>query len=237
MEQDVGMDNRIIVIHMGPVILLSIILWGCSRGEPTRAVEQNQAPAINVAIDAQTPALPTSAQTAVDAHRDKKPDIIKGGEVCEGYLLKKITKEKAEDGRQVKLEAFNTGDEALSPDLKEWLETKDKQTLVVFKLRNTEKEALILGSYNTKATGIASNFQNWYVRLGSHSLEFLSLSEDPRLIFWDRNGLLNYYVITYGSKFLENRDWENLTLNLLRYRVSPNGESQLVSEERNMRCE
>ncbi len=89
----------------------------------------------------------------------------------------------------------------------------------------------------SSTTGIASNFQNWHIRLDNHSVEFLSLSENPKLIFWDKNGLLDYYSITYGGKFLDNKDWDNLTLDLLRYRINFNGESQLLSEEQDVRRE
>jgi len=133
------------------------------------------------------------------------------------------------------LKALNA-DAKTSPDLKKWLETRDEEKLVAVELRYKEKKALILGSANLGATGIASNFQNWYVRFDEHSVEFLSLSEDPKLIFWDRSGLLNYYVVDYGSKFLEHRDWDKVAFDLLRHGVSPDGESRLVSEERNVRC-
>lgn len=218
-------------------VLLSFILWGCAGDEPARPAARDRAPALNVATNARAPERAPSTQAPADAQSNKTPTTIRGGEICESYLLKKISMERAGGGRAVKLEAIEGDGEHLSPGLKEWLETRDRRSLVAFELRHDGKQALVLGSQNTKATGIAANFQNWYVHLGSHHAEFLSLSEDPGLIFWDGNGLLNYYVITYGSKFLENRDWDNLTLDLLRYRVSPDGESQLVSEERNVRCE
>jgi hypothetical protein len=165
----------------------------------------------------------------------QKPVVIKGGEFCEGYLLKKVAKEKAEGSRMVLLKAFNA-DAKTSPDLKKWLETRDEKKLVAVELKYREKQAFILGSFNLGATGIASNFQNWHVRFDGRSVEFLSLSEDPKLIFWDSGGLLNYYVVSYGDEFLKGRDWDNVTLDLLRYRIGRDGEPRLVSEERDMRC-
>lgn len=215
------------------ISFLLFILWGCSTGESARLVEPSRTP---VAENSMPASIVVNAQTPIVAENNEKTVVIKGGEICEEYLLKKIAKEKAEGSRMVKLKSFNIDDETLSSNIKKWLETKDEEKLTAFELSNKDKKALILGSWNMAATGIASNFQNWYIHSDTYQTKFLSLSEDPRLIFWDKNGMLNYYSVTYGSKFLENKDWENLTLNLLQYKISPDGESQLVSEERNVKC-
>jgi hypothetical protein len=108
--------------------------------------------------------------------------------------------------------------------------------LVTYELRHKEKKVLLLRANVAGATGIASNFANWFIRFDNLSINFRSLSEDPKLIFLDKNGLLNYYSVDYGDKFLEKRDWDNLTLDLFRYRINPNGESELLSEEYNLMC-
>jgi hypothetical protein len=188
----------------------------------------------------------------------QKPFVIRGGELCEGYLLKKIAREQAKGSRMVKLKAkeplpvgmgrgaenspivrlsvFKTHNRALSASLEKWLKNEDVENLAAFRLDHKEKQALILGSTNIGATGIASNFQNWHIRLANHSIEFLSLSENPRLIFWDRRGQLNYYAIDYGDEFLKDRNWDNLTLDLRLFRISSDGEARLVSEEQDVRC-
>lgn len=229
------MENRNKVIRLMSIILSFFILWGCSRGELARSVEHSQTPA--VVGNGATPEVFRNGKTTNSAVNVQKPVLIKGGEICEDYLLQKITKEKAEGSRIAKLKAFNTNDETLSPDLKKWLETRDEKELVASELRHEEKKVLILGSTNTKATGIASNFQNWFIRFDSQSIEFLSLSENPELIFWDKDDLLNYYLVTYNAQFVENKDWDNLTLDLERYRINAEGKSQLVAEEQNVKCE
>ena len=188
----------------------------------------------------------------------QKPVVIRGGELCEGYLLKKIAREQAKGSRMVKLKAkeplpvgvgrgaenspivrlgvFETRNSALSASLEKWLKNEGIENLVAFRLQHKEKQALILGSTNISATGIASNFQNWHVRIANHSIEFLSLSENPRLIFWDRGGQLNYYAIDYGDEFLKDRNWDTLTLDLRLFRISSDGEARLVSEEQDVRC-
>jgi hypothetical protein len=188
----------------------------------------------------------------------QKPVVIRGGELCEGYLLKKIAHEQAKGSRMIKLKAkeslpvgmgrgaenspavrlsvFETRNRSLSESLEGWLRNEDIENLVVFRLQHKEKQALILGSTNISATGIASNFQNWHIRLANHSIEFLSLSENPRLIFWDRSGQLNYYAIDYGDEFLKDRNWGNLTLDLRLYKVGSDGKARLVREEQDVRC-
>lgn len=218
------------------MILLFSILWSCSRGESARLAEQSQTP--NVAGKSTPANVAVNAQTPVVVKGDEKPIVIKGGENCEEYLLKKIAKEKAEGSGTVKLKTFNTDDETLSPELKQWLQTSiHEEMLVAFELRHKEKKALILRANVAGATGIAANFENWFVQLDNHSINFRSLSKNPELIFWDKDGSLNYYSVDYGEKFLKNRDWDNLTEDLLRNKISLDGESQLISEERNVKCE
>jgi hypothetical protein len=188
----------------------------------------------------------------------QKPVVIRGGELCEGYLLKKIAREQAKGSRMIKLKAkeplpvgmgrgaedspiarlsvFKTRNGTLSASLEKWLEHEDIENLAASRLRHKEKQALILGSTNISATGIASNFQNWHIRLANHSVEILSLSENPGLIFWDGRGRLNYYAVDYGDEFLKDRNWDNLTLDLRLFRISSDGEARLVSEEQDVRC-
>ncbi len=209
-------------------MLLVFILWGCFRGEDARSVLRNQTP--DVVKNGTSPDVIENEQTI---------HLIKGGgEFCEDYLLKKVGKERAEGSRIVKLKAFNANDETLSSELKEWLQTSiHMEMLVTFKLQRKERNVLILRANVAGATGIASSFNNWYLQLDNQSIKFLSLSENPELIFWDKDGLLNYYSVKYTSEFIVNKDWDNVTFDLLRYSISPDGESQLVREERNVKCE
>lgn len=123
------------------IILLFFILWGCSQGEQVRLIEQSQTPNV---IGNGTPAnVAVSAQTPVVVESNEKPVVIEGGELCEEYLLRKIAKEKAEGSRIAKLKAFNTDDESLSPELKEWLQTSiHVEMLVTFELQRGEKKSL-----------------------------------------------------------------------------------------------
>lgn len=143
----------------------------------------------------------------------------------------------AEGNRIVKVRTFNAAAKTLSSDLKTWLAKIDDEKLAAYEVRSNDKSALLLGSTNPGATGIASNFQNWYLQLDNYSINIQSLSENPALFFWDKDGLLNYYSVDYGEKFLEDRDWDNLTLNLNRYRVGPDGTAQTISEERDVKCQ
>lgn len=181
-----------------------------------------------------------SNNTQITDKRKKQPIhfIKNGGELCENYLLKTIAKENF-DGNQVsKLKNFNPDDETLSPELREWLDTSiHLDMLVAFELRDKKNKALLLRANIAGATGIAANFTNWFIQLDNRSIIFRSLSENPKLIFRDRNGLINYYSIGYGEAFLQNRDWENLTVDLEQYRISSDGSTELVRDEQNVKCE
>jgi hypothetical protein len=184
--------------------------------------------------------LVASKSTQVNGDEHSRPVHFAkgGGKFCESYLLKKIAKEKAEGNRVVKLKNFNPDDETLSSNTKDWLEDMDEDRLVAFELRNKEMKALLLGSTNNRATGLASSLEFWRVEVGNTlSVIFVSFSENPKLVFWDKNGLLNYYSVVYSSEFMHNKDWENLTVDLNRYRISHDGSAQLVSAEQNVKCE
>jgi hypothetical protein len=56
-------------------------------------------------------------------------------------------------------------------------------------------------------------------------------------VFWDKDGLLNYYSVVYSDEFISDKDWDNLTMDLKLYRINADGSKQLVSEEENVKCE
>jgi hypothetical protein len=174
------------------------------------------------------------AAIAVNA---QKRVVIKGGKLCEKYLLRKVARDKAEGSRVVKLKAFDRHDENLPADVKKWLAIANEETLGVHELQSAGKRALVLNANHIHATGLAINLQYWFIKVANQPSEFLSQSENPNLIFWDRDGFLNYYAVDFSDEFLMNKDWNNVTLNLLRYRISSAGESQLVRKEANVKCE
>lgn len=192
-----------------------------------QSLEQKQPPAV---------VSTASSPQAVDKNQ-RIQHIGDGGEFCEKYLLKKAAREMAEGNQVVKFKTFNTTAKTLSSDLKLWLAKMDDEKLAAYEVQYKDKRALLLGSTNPGATGIAANFQNWYLQLDNYSVNFQSLSENPGLVFWGKDGLLNYYSVDYGEIFLEDRNWDNVTLNLNGYRVGPDGKAQTVSEERDVKCQ
>ena len=64
----------------------------------------------------------------------------------------------------MKHQAFGTADETLSPDIINWIETRDENDFTAIVLEHRGQKALLLGSTNTKATSIAANFRNWLIR-------------------------------------------------------------------------
>lgn len=222
------MENRGERLLLFTLITASLFIpSGCLQRELTHSLERKQPPA---AVSTASPPLTAEKGRAIQ-------HIADGGEFCEKYLLKKAAGEMAEGNRIVKVRTFNAAAKTLSSDLKTWLAKIDDEKLAAYEVRSNDKSALLLGSTNPGATGIASNFQNWYLQLDNYSINIQSLSENPALFFWDKDGLLNYYSVDYGEKFLEDRDWDNLTLNLNRYRVGPDGTAQTISEERDVKCQ
>jgi hypothetical protein len=230
MEQIIGAEltERSKTMRLSLIIFLAFIFWGCSEGEAARPVERSQTPA--VAGKGTPPNVIENSETI---------RLVKGGGgFCEDYLLKKVDEERAKDGHVVKLKAFNPDDETLSPELKEWLQTSIHiDMLATFELPHKEKNVLILRANVAGATGIGSSFRNWYIQLDNQSIKFLSLAENPRLIFWDKDDSLNYYSVEYTGEFIVNKNWDNVTFNLLRYRINSDGKPQLVSKEQNVKCE
>ena len=212
---------------MSALIILSVsVLCACSKGEASRSARRNQAPNIDASG---TP--PNTSES------DERTLLIKeGGKLCEAHLLDEVSKDKAEGNQLKTLKSFNRNDKLLSNDLRKWLEIANEETLSVHQLRYGQKKALLLSAIHIHATGLAINFQYWFISFENHHVEFLSQSKNPNLVFWDKGGTLNYFAIDFSDKFLDNKDWNNVTLNLLRYRIDAAGNSQLVSEERNVKC-
>lgn len=225
--------------------ILVLICFAISNN-PTKSVDASPSLESEITTSMSSVAKNEPAQFVVSSNTQVNEDdnnrpirfIKGGGENCEKYLLKKIAKEKAESNRMTKLKNFNLNDESLFPDVKKWLQNMREDILIAFELRNNEQKALLLSSTSYGATGLATNLENWHVEIGKiHSFTFWSFSKNPKLVFWDKDGLLNYYSVVYSDEFISNKDWENLTVDLERYRISFDGKAQLVSEEGNVKCE
>jgi len=221
------------------MVLLTVFLWyGCpdrnsvnsfSSPSPSRTVESVDLVMANSPSPSPSPSpVPTRSQAKITS--------IKGGPICQDYILQKVAKEKTSASKLARLRSFNTKDKTLSQDLVKWLETADDRKLAVFELRSGDKKALILSSRNVEATGLASNLEYWYVEIEGNSTVFQSLSKDPFLIFWGKDGLLNYWVIDYSDEFVNDKDWDNITLDLEHFVLDSDGNSQLMKEEKYVKC-
>lgn len=187
----------------------------------------------------------TSATKDVDSKN--KPDetdfnppiryIKNGGKFCEKYILKKIEAEKSPNNSLIKLTKFNPQNENLSPNVKKWLGFMRLEDLEVTQLKNAEQEALLLRSTDLAATGLSTSLENWHIEIDNfYSEGFWSFSKNPKLIFWDKKGILNYYLVDYSDAFLSaasKRD--NLSFNIEHYRISE-GKTELIEEEINLSC-
>lgn len=219
------------------------LIWLMFDNKQVEIVEAQPHPSEieTIVPESKIPEPPSDNKIPVKSDVSENPPIrhIKGGgEFCEKYLLKKIAKEKSDDSRLVKLKNFNPEDETHSPNVKKWLESMRWDELLAAELKNNQQKALLLRSTSYGATGLATSLENWHIEIeGIYSETFWSFSKNPKLMFWDKNGLLNYYSIVYSDEFIENKDWENLTFDIELYKFSSDGKAELANEERNLKCE
>lgn len=165
-----------------------------------------------------------------------------GGQNCENYLLKKIAKERSADSQLVILKKFNPEDETLSPNVKKWIDFMWwEENQLAAELKNNRQKALILRSHSRAATGLSSSLEDWHIEVDNfYAGGFWSFSRNPKLVFWDKEGLLNYYSVIYSDDFLSatsDRDYTKLTFNIERYKINSDGKAELVSEEQNLKCD
>lgn len=234
----------LLTLLIGLFIILSLIMFTNNSSEIV--VAQSDFPEIKAStlLD-KTPEPPSENETSVNRKiseaKDSIHDIKDGDQFCEKYLLKKVVKEKDSNSRVTNLKIFNTNDKTLSPNIKKWLENMQEDILLATEVKNTRQKALLLSSRSYGATGLATNLENWHIEIdGWYSDQFWSFSKNPNLIFWDKDGLLNYYSVIYSDEFLSassDRDFEKLTFNIERYKINSDGKTNLISEERNMKCE
>lgn len=219
------------------------LIWLTFNNKQVKIAEAQTRPSeIEIIVPkSKIPEPPADNKVPVKSDVSENPPVryIKdGGEFCEKYLLKKIAKEKLVSNRLVKLKNFNPEDESLSPTVKKWLESMRWDELLAAELRNDQQKVLLLRSTSYGATGLATNLENWHIEIeGIYSDTFWSFSKNPKLVFWDKDGLLNYYSIVYSDEFIENKDWKNLTFDVELYKVGSDGKTKLANEERNLKCE
>jgi hypothetical protein len=232
----------LLTFFMGTALAM---LWITLNNNPVITVE---APPLTPEIEIPVPEIPgppseDEKSIKLSISKVKSPiRRIKGdGQFCEKYLLKKIAKEKSASSRSLRLKNFNPNEETLSPGVREWIENVWKETLFAAEIRNKQQKALLLNATLRAATGLSSSLQNWHIEIDNfYSDEFWSFSDNPKLAFWDKEGLLNYYSVVYSEDFLSatsDRDYNKLTFKIERYKINLDGKAQLISEEQNIKCE
>lgn len=233
----------LLTFFVGTVLAL---IWVSFSNKPVEIVNAQSRPSeIKIPVpDDKIPEPPSDDEFPIIRTSKNSSSIRRiknGGEFCEKYLLKKIAKEKSADSQLVRLKNFNPDDEVLSPSVKKWLEYMRKDDLLATELRSNQRKALLLRSTSYGATGLATSLENWHIEIDNfYSDEFWSFSRNPKLVFWDKDGLLNYYSVIYSDDFLSatsDRDYDNLTFNIERYKVNLDGKAQLINEEQNLKCE
>lgn len=222
------------------------LIWVLFSNKPVEIVNaQSRPPEIKIpASDDKTPEPPSDNEFPIIRTSKNSSSIRRikdGGEFCEKYLLRKIAKEKFADSQLIRLKNFNPKDETLSPNVKKWLEYMRMDELLAVELKNNQQKALLLSSTSYGATGLTTSLENWHIEIDNlYSGEFWSFSKNPKLAFWGKDGLLNYYSVIYSDDFLSatsDRDYNKLTFNIERYKINSDGKAQLISEEQNLKCE
>lgn len=232
------------------IILLCLVFCGCSAIEPDKLLKVSKTPPpvvketpAEVLLPATPPTPPEPDETpenneTVPVQKSPSKIIKVNGKFCEEYLLKKIKSEITTHSKLVKRKTFSADDGSISSELKEWLEIgENHEQPKTYELKYKSKKALLLNGYIVGSTGIASNFREWFIEINKKSATFWSLSDNPRLIFWDKGGELNYYQIDFSEIQNHFDDKEILYLNFRRFKIDQNGKPQMVSEEKDVQCD
>jgi hypothetical protein len=235
----------LLTFFVGTILAL---IWITLDNKPIKVAEVQSRPTkIEIPVpDDKIPEPPSEDEKPAKLNVSKNNSSIRciknGGQFCENYLLKKIAKEKSADSQLVRLKNFNSEDETLSPNVKKWIDFMWwEENHFAAELKNNRQKALLLRSHSRGATGLSSSLEDWHIEIENfYSDGFWSFSRNPNLVFWDKDGLLNYYSVIYSDDFLSatsDRDYSKLTFNIERYKINSDGKAVLVSEEQNLKCE
>jgi hypothetical protein len=105
----------------------------------------------------------------------------------------------------------------------EWLDKIEKDSLKIYELQNNEIKYYFFSSKAKFATGLAINFTFWFVLVSNDNfnLEFISLSRDNRLIFFDKKTLrVKFFLLNYGDSFFWKRDWDNIHFKVELHKIN-----------------
>lgn len=222
------------------LISLVFLLEGCWSGD-FRTIQEpaesaSPTPLASPIEKIRAKPIPTIPITEVDDRGHGVQVISRGGKFCEGYLIRKSSADRASDLSVSKLDKSSIDAEATKPPLSEWLhKVSDDTVLHAHNIRSNGKTATLMATPN-RASGLAVNYRNWYLEVNGSSLSFSSLSDNPSLIFWDRDGTIKLYTVQFTKEFIIDKNWKNLRLDVLLYQWNGSGEYRLIAEERNLVC-
>lgn len=118
------------------------------------------------------------------------------------------------------------------PDFEKWLDGIQLDQISVFEIRADGRSALAFRSLLSGATGMSVRYLQWMVVSEKSVVGFESLSDNPRMIFWDKEGRINYNAIVESEpKANAGGPWDAVW-----YRLSPSGKVEVVQADRRVDC-
>ena len=116
-------------------------------------------------------------------------------------------------------------------EFQKWIKQIESGELICFQIRNNGKHITAARSHYLSGAGLGSSYYSWFVKTQNHTITFRSLGHSPHLIFLDKNQNLNFMEIEYNEDWAIKKDWSEVKLNLIRKKLSQNGQIEVISEE------
>lgn len=123
----------------------------------------------------------------------------------------------------------------ISPGLSKLL--KDiRGELLAYRFKGARQTALLMHTTRIGDPVSEDSIQDWFVQVGQNVVRFKSIATNPNLLFWDKEGGLNYFTVLYSEVAMKNVSSNFVSLDFKRFRLLDGDTPVLIEEQKSVRC-
>jgi hypothetical protein len=157
-------------------------------------------------------------------------------ESCDTIVAERLDRVRKINRATPKRILFPLNQKLKSRAVSEFLNDVEVGELFAYGVKGPKETALIISTTRVGKPLSEDSIQDWFIQVGESAVRFRSIATNPNLIFWDKEGRLNYITLSYSDGVAIDASPNIVSLDFRRMQLRASGVTELIEEEKNVRC-
>lgn len=180
--------------------------------------------------------LAISSDGVAQLNRNGQTDsATRTDESCDALIAERLDRVRKIGSRTPKRLGAPFNQKLISPTLNTLLKDVSVGEVLIYRFKGPRQTALIMITTRVGRPLSADSIQDWFIQVGENAVRFKSIATNPNLIFWDKEGRLNYFTLLYSDVVAKDGSSNLASLDLRRLRLL-DGITEVIEEEKKVRC-